>query len=77
MPKQAVNKLAEWRGWIWIAVFLFISLVGAGFGLFSKAEAYADKRVNDLREEIKENVGEMKKDIRLIRADIKELLKRR
>lgn len=72
-----LSEVSEWRGWIWIAVFLFLTATGTAFGIYEKAEQYADLRVGELREQLQAELGEMKQDLRTIRGDIKELLRRR
>ena len=67
---------ADWRAWILLIFTLVAGGVGAGLGLFFRAEAYADQRVEWVRRELCENVAEMRQDLRLIRADLRLLADR-
>jgi len=77
-----LKEVSEWRGWIWIAVSLLVSLVGGGFTLYAKAEAYPDKCVEDVKSDVTDvkndvsaQLSEIKGDMKVIQADIKLILR--
>lgn len=75
-----INQAQEWREWIWIGIFLFVSIVTAGFGLYAKAQSYTDEEIEkaeqSLAEDIKEMRHEIREDLHIIRLDIKQLLQK-
>ena len=74
---MTLAEISEWRGWIWIALFLLITGTGAGFSLYARAEQYTDRRVDELRDLLRQDLGEIRQDLRTIQDDVKRLLDRR
>ena len=70
-----VKIIAEWRGWIWIAIFLFVTQVGAAFTLYANTEQYTDRRVSELRAQVCTDLQLLRQDVRTIHEDIKLLLR--
>ncbi len=73
---MTLKELAEWRGWIWIAVTLMMSLTAAGFGLYRDMQLYTDVRVADLQSDLCRQMSDIREDLRIIREDVKRLLQK-
>lgn len=72
-----IHEIREWRGWIWIAVFLFTTYIGASFSLYARAENHTNERIDQLREQLVGELADIRQDLRTIREDIKQLLRNR
>lgn len=67
----------EWRGWIWIAISVTVSLLAGGFSLHGHAMGYTDRRVEEAQQGFVRQLDHLRDDIRILHGDIKQLLRER
>lgn len=75
MPTSTTHR--EWRGWIWVAVSVTVSLLAGGFSLHGHALRYTDQRVTETQHSLVRQLDHLREDIRILHGDIKQVLRER
>lgn len=73
MPSSA----SAWRAWIALALTVLTTAIAAALSLFWRSEAYADQRVDGLRQEVCSHLVDIRQDVQSLHDDVRQLLKRR